>query len=61
MTKIHKIAETAETTANKGDPSTLQNITKQLCGEIFSGNTKVKDENGNILQKEEQVTRNTSV
>lgn len=25
---------------------TLHNNTKQLCGKIFSGNTKVKDENG---------------
>lgn len=65
MTKIHKIAETAETTANKGDPSTLQNITKQLCGKIFSGNTKVKDENDitSCIRKKikSRDGRNTSV
>lgn len=47
----------AETTANKGNLSTLQIITKQLCGKRFSGNTKANDKTGNNLQKEDQVTK----
>lgn len=39
IAKSHIIAETTE----KGGPNTLQNIEfiKQLCGKMFSGNTKV--------------------
>lgn len=66
--KKNHIEKRTETAASQGDPGPsrlLHNISKQLCGKIFSGNTKVKDENDikSCIRKKikSRDGRNTSV
>ena len=51
------LAREAQTAAEKGDTRTVYKITKQLTGGFTNRTTVVKDKDGNVLMKEEELLK----
>ena len=54
---VDKLAEKAETAAQKGELSTVYRITKQLCRHIKVAASIVKDKDGNALTTEQMQAK----
>ena len=52
-----RLAEDAETAASKQDMQTLYQLTKTLAGKIQSNDQPIKDQQGNVISKEEEVLK----